>query len=101
MLFQHIGHGQRIDGSGKHSHMVGPAALHPVAAVFQPPPEVAAAHHNAYLNTSLHTLFNDLGHLSDHVKIQSPPCVARQGLSADFQQHSAIDRLFHICHSLQ
>ena len=99
LLLQHVRQGQGVDAGGQHPHVVGPDPFHPVAAVLQPAPEVSAAYHDAHLHAQLGALLDDLAHLSDHVEVQSPGGIPRQGLAADLQQHAFILWLFHWKHS--
>ena len=95
LLLQHVGHGQSVDGGGQHAHVVGADAHHPVAAVLQAAPEVAAAHHDAHLDAQLDTALDHVAHFADHIKVQPPGRLPRQGLAADFQQYSFILRILH------
>ena len=95
LLLQHIGHSQGIDGGGQHPHVVSPDPDHPVPAVLDSAPEVAAAHDNAHLHAQLYTALDHVAHLADHIKVQPPGRVPGQSLAADLQQHTFILRIFH------
>ena len=56
------------------------------AAVFRTAPEVAAAHHQTYLDAHVQTLLDDIADLTNHLKIQAGMLVTGQGLAADLQQ---------------
>jgi len=75
--------------------VVGPGALHGAAAVFRTAPEVAAAHHQTYLDAHVQTLLDDIADLTNHLKIQAGMLVTGQGLAADLQQDPFIHRLRH------
>ena len=76
--------------------MVCTAALHfAAAAVFGPPPEVAAADDQPHLNSHVQTLLDDIAHLTDDLKIKAGMFVSRKSLTADFQQDTMIYRFFH------
>ena len=75
---------------------IGADPLHLVAAVLQAPPEIAAAHDHAHLDAQGHTFFDHVAHLADHMEIQAPGRLARQGLAADLQQNPLINRFCHI-----
>ena len=80
-LLQHVLEGQAVDDGGQHAHLVGPGPLHPAAPVFDPPPEVAAAHHQAYL--------------PGKGEINAPARRAGQSLAADLQQNALIRWFLH------
>ena len=64
--------------------------LHLLGPVLQTAPEVAAADHDADLQTVVHTTADDVADLPDDVKVQAAVGFARQSLAADFQQHTVI-----------
>lgn len=94
-LLQTVGQSEAVDDRGKHAHLVGAGALHPVAAVLDAAPEIAAADDDAHLHTGFDALLDDVADTADHIKIQAAVGVARQGLAADFQKYAAILRLVH------
>ena len=95
LLLTHVRHSQAVHHRGQHSHVVGPGALHGAAAVFRTAPEVAAAHHQTYLDAHVQTLLDDIADLTNHLKIQAGMLVTGQGLAADLQQDPFIHRLRH------
>ena len=99
MLLQHVGHSQGVDGRGQHAHMVGPDPDHLVAAVFDAPPEISAAHDDAHLDAHIHTLFDRCAYRADHIKVQPAASVSGQGLAADFQQNALVDRVYSSQHN--
>ena len=95
MLLQHIGHSQRVDGGGQHTHMVGTHTNHLVAAVLYAAPEIAAADYDAHLNAHVDALLDRITHRGDHIKIQSTTSVTGQSLTADLQQNTLVFWCFH------
>ena len=75
--------------------MVGPGALHPVAAVLEAAPEIAAAHHDAHLDTTVYTLLDHVAHAADHVEVQAPAGPAGQRLAAQLQKNPLVLRFAH------
>ena len=73
--------------------------LHFVCAVLHAPPEVAAAYHQAHLDTHVHALLDHAAHIVDNIKVQTPVGFPGQGLTADFQKNSPIFDLRQITHS--
>ena len=94
-LLQAVGQGQAVDDGGQHAHLVGAGALHPVAAVLEAAPEVAAAHDDADLHAGLGTLLDDVADAADDVEVQPPVLVPGQGLAADLQEHAPIFDVAH------
>ena len=80
--------------------MVGTGALHLAAGILGAAPEVAAADHQAHLNTHIQALLDDIAHLADDFKIQAGMLITSQSLAADFQQDSLINRFSHIRSSI-
>ena len=89
-LLKAVCQSQSVDHSGEHAHVVRPNALHPVAAVLQTAPEVAAAHYNADLQAVLNAPLNNVAHLTDDLEVQAAMCVAGKRFSADLQQDASV-----------
>ena len=94
-LLQAVGQCEAVNDRREHAHMIRPGPLHPVAAVLDAAPEVAAADNNADLHARLHTLLDHVADTADHIKIQAPVGVAGQRLAADLQQDAPVFRLVH------
>ena len=91
-LLETISHGQCIDDSGQHAHMVCTCTLHTVAAVFQSAPEVTAADDDTNLHTQSHTLFDHITDLAYDFKVKTALLTARESLAGDLQKYSFIFR---------
>ena len=72
-LLQAVCHSQGIDGGGQHPPYGLPGPLHTAGAVFQAPPEVAAAYYNGHLDALGHTLAHHIADLANGIKIK-PRC---------------------------
>ena len=94
-LLQHVLEGQAVDDGGQHAHLVGPGPLHPAAPVLDPPPEVAAAHHQAHLDPVADTVLHHLAYLPGKGEINAPARRAGQSLAADLQQNALIRWFLH------
>jgi hypothetical protein len=70
--------------------------LHPVSPILLASPEVAAAYDDGHLNSLGYALLYHVTDLSYDIKVETAPGVTREGLSADFQQHSFILRFTHV-----
>ena len=75
--------------------MIRARALHPVAAVLDAAPEIAAADDDTDLHTGLDAPLDYVADLPDHIEIQTPVGVAGKRLAADLQQDALILRLVH------
>ena len=70
--------------------MVGAGALHPVAAVLDAAPEVAAAYNNCDFRTQFMCLLNAAAYFLNCIHIQAKALVPAEGLAAQLEQHPAI-----------
>ena len=76
--------------------MVRTGTLHlPAAAILSAAPEVAAAYHQAYLNTHVQAFLENIANAADDLKVKTGALVAAQGLAADLQQNAFIYRFCH------
>ena len=64
-LLQRVGQTQRVDDGSQHTHLVGAGTLHPVAAVLETAPDVAAADNDGYLYACVDALLDDVTDRAD------------------------------------
>ena len=81
-LLQTVGQSEAVDDRGKHAHLVGAGALHPVAAVLDATPEIAAADHNRNLRSLICNLFHLFGNLQTSCLIKAKILVSGQRFAA-------------------
>ena len=84
LLLQHVGHGQGVDGSGQHTHVVGAGAVH--ASRVPAAEKVAAPDHDPDLGPERGAFFDTLADAAHDAVIDAEFFLPGEGFPAELQQ---------------
>lgn len=94
-VFQHILHGQGIQHSGQHTHVVGGGTFHSPGRTGKSTENIAAADDQGHLDAKIQDSTEFLADRGNGIRVYAEMLVAGEGFTAQFDQNALVLEISH------